>query len=319
MMQRSKSFVRGLFRKIQFHESITEHATLRNSYSNWWTTNPSRIQGNWFEQFCELHDLPPIHFISCYGKREDVLIHPDRLNIFWTAENLFDLDKVWYGEYDDSLLDKVDVALGFENILNERYLRFPNWIQYLTKGRDYDKGASFRKSLSKQHDSNRPVSCSLVARHDNRGSGQGLRIKCAEAVEKAGVKVHFEGKLNNNSQLLRNEYGNSLRQYLEACRFNICLENSQGPGYTTEKLWNSLRGGAVPIYWGEPSPESEILSQSCFLTYDPENPEKLICEVQKLESSGRLRTDFINQEKLLPGAEDWMNETCARLLKHLQH
>ena len=42
-------------------------------------------------------------------------------------------------------------------------------------------------------------------------------------------------------------------------------------------------------------------------------------EVRKLEESEQLRSDFINQEKLLLGAEDWMNETCARLLKHLQH
>lgn len=318
MSHRIRSFVKGLFRKIQFHESIIEDESLRNSYSNWWTTNPSRIQGNWFEQLSKLHDLPPIHLISNYGDRENVRYHPDRLNVFWTGENLYDSSQIWYGKFDDHLLDNVDLALGFAPIRHKNYLRFPLWIQYLTKGRHPDKGLALLDSLNKQHDSNRPIFCSLIARHDSRGGGQGLRIKCADVVETVGQKVNFEGKLNNNSQLLQSYYDDNLGAYLQDCRFNICLENSQGPGYTTEKLWNSLRAGAVPIYWGEPSPESEILSQDCFLTYDPENPEKLIDQVRKLESSAKLRYDFINQEKLLPGAEDWMNETCAQLLMRLQ-
>jgi hypothetical protein len=319
MMQRTKSFIRGLFRKIPLRHSVVEDEILRNSYSNWWTNDPKRIRANWFEQFGKLHDLPPIHFISCYGERENVQYHPDRLNVFWTGENLYDSSQIWYGKFDDHLLDNVDLALGFAPIQRNNYLRFPIWIQYLTKGRHQDKGLALIDSLHKQHISNRPIFCSLIARHDSRGNGQGLRINCANAVETLGQKVNFEGKLNNNSQLLKSHYGDNLGVYLQDCRFNICLENSQGPGYTTEKLWNSLRAGAVPIYWGEPSPEAEILSQECFLTFDPDNPERLVEEVRKLEESEQLRSDFINQEKLLPGAEDWMNETCARLLKHLQH
>ncbi len=312
-----KLSIKGIIRKIKPHDSIIEHESLRNSYSNWWTEDPMRIRGNWFEQFCLLHELPPIHMISCYGKREEVQYRSDRLNVFWTGENLFDSAKQWYGQYDDHLVEEVDLALGFDSISHTKYLRFPIWIQYLTKGRHTDKGLALLQSLEKQHDPNRPIFCSLVARHDNRGSGQGLRIKCADAIETVGYKVNFEGKLNNNSQILQSGYNNKLGAYLKDCRFNICLENSQGPGYTTEKLWNSLRAGAVPIYWGESTPEAEILSQDCFLTYDPQNPEHLIENVRKLETSEQLRSNFINQKKLLPGAKDWMNEKCTLLLKKL--
>jgi hypothetical protein len=34
-------------------------------------------------------------------------------------------------------------------------------------------------------------------------------------------------------------------------RFSICYENTKGdPGYITEKIFDSMRCGCVPIYWG---------------------------------------------------------------------
>ena len=34
-------------------------------------------------------------------------------------------------------------------------------------------------------------------------------------------------------------------------RFSICYENVRDvPGYVTEKIFDSMRGGCVPIYWG---------------------------------------------------------------------
>jgi len=38
---------------------------------------------------------------------------------------------------------------------------------------------------------------------------------------------------------------------LKNFRFNICLENTNWPFYCTEKLWDAIRGGCLPIYWGE--------------------------------------------------------------------
>ena len=35
-------------------------------------------------------------------------------------------------------------------------------------------------------------------------------------------------------------------------KFYIAFENSEQPGYMTEKLWQGLKVGSVPIYWGAP-------------------------------------------------------------------
>ena len=51
-----------------------------------------------------------------------------------------------------------------------------------------------------------------------------------------------------------------LKQY----RFAIAYENCYKEGYITEKLWDCLAAGVVPIYWGASNIE-EVLPKDCFL------------------------------------------------------
>lgn len=46
-------------------------------------------------------------------------------------------------------------------------------------------------------------------------------------------------------------------------RFGLCYENLLGePGYITEKIFDCLRAGCVPIYWGDPNIEKVIPPQT---------------------------------------------------------
>ena len=52
-----------------------------------------------------------------------------------------------------------------------------------------------------------------------------------------------------------------LRQY----RFSICYENcSNQPGYVSEKIYDSMQAGCIPIYWGAPDIERYVPSD-CFI------------------------------------------------------
>jgi hypothetical protein len=56
-------------------------------------------------------------------------------------------------------------------------------------------------------------------------------------------------------------------EVLSKSRFNICFENAKDiPGYITEKIFDSLFAGCVPIYWGEPHIE-DIVPQACFIDF----------------------------------------------------
>lgn len=56
-------------------------------------------------------------------------------------------------------------------------------------------------------------------------------------------------------------------EVLAKSRFCICYENAKDiPGYITEKLFDSLFAGCVPVYWGEPQIES-LVPASCFIDF----------------------------------------------------
>lgn len=52
------------------------------------------------------------------------------------------------------------------------------------------------------------------------------------------------------------------RAFIQKYKFTIAFENSSFPGYTTEKLYDSLFVGSIPIYWGNPMIDKEISSEA---------------------------------------------------------
>jgi len=48
------------------------------------------------------------------------------------------------------------------------------------------------------------------------------------------------------------------RYVLSECKFGLALDNSNLPGYLTEKFWSCLGANCVPIYYGHPSVKEQI-------------------------------------------------------------
>ena len=62
-----------------------------------------------------------------------------------------------------------------------------------------------------------------------------------------------------------------LRQY----KFSLCYENSIFPGYLTEKIFDALFAGCVPVYLGDPEIEKSIPSSAFVNKKDFSSYEKL--------------------------------------------
>ena len=52
---------------------------------------------------------------------------------------------------------------------------------------------------------------------------------------------------------------------MKRCEFNICPENSEYPGYCTEKIFHALEAGCIPIYWGVGPPEKDIINRDKYI------------------------------------------------------
>jgi hypothetical protein len=56
------------------------------------------------------------------------------------------------------------------------------------------------------------------------------------------------------------------RAVLSRYRFAICFENTVFPGYLTEKLFDCLLAGCIPVYWGDPTVAGQA-PPACYIDY----------------------------------------------------
>lgn len=67
---------------------------------------------------------------------------------------------------------------------------------------------------------------------------------------------------------------------MEKYRFSICFENAREiPGYITEKLFDSLFAGCIPVYWGAPNIADHV-DRDCYIDFrnylDAKDPFKAL-------------------------------------------
>lgn len=78
------------------------------------------------------------------------------------------------------------------------------------------------------------------------------------------------------------------------------------PGYCTEKVFEAIKAGCIPLYWGSDNkPEPDILNHDSILFINPFEPNvealKLISDIN---SNRSVYLDFINQNNFLQDAPD---------------
>lgn len=72
-------------------------------------------------------------------------------------------------------------------------------------------------------------------------------------------------------------------ELLKPYRFNVCLENTNWPGYCSEKIWDALRGYCLPIYHGQGNSIYDILPRDSFIdTADYDSNEALWNHVRNM-------------------------------------
>lgn len=84
--------------------------------------------------------------------------------------------------------------------------------------------------------------------------------------------LNFKGSVSSKNDLL------------QGYKFNFCLENAYGfEGYITEKIIDSIKAGAIPIYWGASNIDSHV-PEAAFIDYSKfENIPNLLSFLTKLK------------------------------------
>lgn len=190
------------------------------------------------------------------------------------------------------------------------YLRFPfycntymniNGFPTLT---DLENWIAKIEGLRKENPFKRQYICSLVASHDSVNYFRGVRKMIMTDFSDiiATQPIISCGNFARNSTMLQDEFGDNKEKFLQNFVFNICPENSYTPGYVTEKIFQALNNGCVPIYWGGLDYDLDIFNIDAILYYDPHNPDKFKNRLKTLINGGQEVADFVAQNVFHPGA-----------------
>jgi alpha(1,3/1,4) fucosyltransferase len=260
--------------------------------------------------------------LSIFGVNGDKLaisINKSDYKIFYTIENVHVKLSPWI-KYEDMLLNdnRINLSIGFDYLEHENYLRFPYWVMTMFNPTDdYEIiKAKCNKLNEKKYDADsRNKFCSFICREDYFGD----RKYFLELIEQTD-NVSCPGNFMHNDDELKAFYNDNKLDYLKQFKFNLCPENSNSSGYVTEKIFDAISAGCIPIYWGSDNkPEPRILNQNAifFLELNGNN-DNVLNEIGRLNKNPKLYAEFINQNKLTQEAPDIIYECFIRLDKMLR-
>jgi len=103
---------------------------------------------------------------------------------------------------------------------------------------------------------------------------------------------------------------------IDFCRkykFNITFENTPSLGYTTEKIMDAYAANAVPIYWGNPTIETDFHLESMVRVRDEADIGRAVSEIIRLDNDDDAYLRVAKARKLVTGIKDYTSQMEAFL------
>lgn len=107
---------------------------------------------------------------------------------------------------------------------------------------------------------------------------------------------------------LLNNVGGPVADKLAFCRgykFNIAFENSSMPGYTTEKIMEAYAAHTLPIYYGNPTVETDFLPSSMVRVSGPDDIERAVEEIIRLDQDDEAYLERVSAPCLTRPIDFW--------------
>lgn len=278
-------------RAIQF---TADHAI---SYANWYSTDPeqefwTRLIRHWFPQ-CR----KPIRFYSVFGPTRAVNESFEGVRIFYCGENMQPAipHHSWVGQPEKALAwaermelyrrnaswDHFELVLGYDcSPAKGNTLYFPLWLShYVNPDLEGEKSLGALRKMEAERRAADPSrsGAAVIASHDFVGS----RTMLCDMLSGA-VPITYAGKWRNNSTALWDEYHNDKQAFLSGFRFNLCPENMDAAGYTTEKIFDAFAAGCIPVYMGScGKPAPDVLNPGAYILMNPDGDNAGIADIVK--------------------------------------
>ena len=237
---------------------------------------------------------------------EDIPSHIPK--VFFTGEN-------W--EVPSPLGASISLYLTPYRNEDDKHIRLPTWMMFI----DWYSDATDLSSVNKDDNPNRlPVKMAMLP---NTKSFNNRSEFCAFVVSNPISKFRNEAfialdsykRVNSGGELYNNIGGRLELKYpgggagdipkynfLSNHKFSLSFENSQAPGYITEKVLHAKMAGCIPLYWGDADTDTDFVPGSIINVSQLTSPEQIVKVVQKLEQHPEIcaavaATPILNEEK----------------------
>ena len=215
---------------------------------------------------------PEFLFFSVFGFKH--LKYINAVRIQYIAENL--RPNYWESDFSISF-DYEDC--GFKNI------RLPLYIMYGGIARLLEKKIYLSNADVK------PKFCNLISSNPNAE----FRNKFFNLLNSRKHVDSGGGHLNNIGYKVQDKL-----QFINDYRFTISFENSSFPGYTTEKIYESMIAGSIPIYWGNKRISEEFNTKSFINIHDYKNLNDVVQHIMELENDADMYNKLYSQPWIIP-------------------
>ena len=99
------------------------------------------------------------------------------------------------------------------------------------------------------------------------------------------------GRFDNNVGEIKNKI-----TFLKEYKFSIAMENSEGDGYISEKIYDSFISGTIPIYYGDYMIDEYINPKSYILIRGKNDMYEKIKFIKKIDNDDNLYKKILNEK-----------------------
>lgn len=249
---------------------------------------------------------PDILFFSCFGYNH--LKYLDKcIKVYVSGENTFP---------DFNTCDYAITSCAME--YGNRHFYLPPCFYYGAKKQKEEKAFP----LSDENLYNRPF-CSFLFSSDPKEPGRYSRKEFCERLMKTYKHVDCPGRILHNmdapelSQRYSNDWSDSKISFIGKYKFNIAFENSDAPGYITEKLTDAYKANTIPIYRGSSEIWREFPKDSMIYAPDYPDMDSLIARIKEVDENKELYMQMLAANPLHHGMSLDKSQELGAFLSHI--
>jgi hypothetical protein len=90
------------------------------------------------------------------------------------------------------------------------------------------------------------------------------------------------------------DWGSLKRNLVEQFRFTIAIENSEQPGYITEKITDAMLAHTIPIYWGDPRVAEDFNTDAFLHLRDYKTHADAVAYIQNIDADPERLLAILN-------------------------